>query len=106
MSRSRRPGNTKKNGSGSGSGANAGNGTQAAKPGDPLEFWGAPAVAVTPIERMRPAADATPVVRSLGPPPLAGHDAIAESYFTLVYDKATNMATALAAASGLLDQGD
>jgi hypothetical protein len=43
------------------------------------------------------------VPQSLGPPPLPGHEAIAEHYFGAVYDRAVTTAGALAAAGGLID---
>lgn len=43
------------------------------------------------------------VVRSLGPPPLPGHEKIAEHYFTAVYDRAVMIAGALGAAGGLIE---
>ena len=46
--------------------------------------------------------DPTAVVRSLGPPPLPGHEAIAEHYFDVVYERAAMLANALAAAGGLI----
>jgi hypothetical protein len=45
--------------------------------------------------------DPTAMIRSLGPPPLAGHETVAEHYFAAVYDKAVGLAGALAAAAGL-----
>ena len=51
---------------------------------------------------MRPTPEASALVRSLGPPPLVGHDRAAEAYFAAVYDRAVGLATALAAANGLL----
>lgn len=47
--------------------------------------------------------DPSAVPRSLGPPPLPGHEAIAQHYFTAVYDRAVATAGALAAAGGLID---
>ena len=41
--------------------------------------------------------------QSLGPPPLPGHESIAEHYFGVVYDRAVATAGALAAAGGLID---
>jgi hypothetical protein len=41
-------------------------------------------------------------VRSLGDPPLAGQGAVAEHYLGAVLDRAAALATALAAAAGLL----
>lgn len=43
------------------------------------------------------------VPRSLGTPPLPGHEQIATHYFTAVYDRSVTMAGALAAAGGLID---
>jgi hypothetical protein len=43
------------------------------------------------------------MIRSLGPPPLPSRETVAEHYFVAVYEKATALATALAAASDLLD---
>ena len=43
------------------------------------------------------------MLRSLGPPPLPGHETAAEHYFDAVYDRAAALAIALAAASGLID---
>jgi len=47
--------------------------------------------------------DPAAVPRSLGTPPLPGHEAIAVHYFTAVYDRAVATAGALAAAGGLID---
>jgi hypothetical protein len=46
--------------------------------------------------------DSTALIRSLGPPPLPGYETAAEHYFAAVFDKAAQLAVALAAASGLL----
>jgi hypothetical protein len=43
------------------------------------------------------------VPRSLGRPPLPGHEMAAEHYFGVVYDRAVSTAGALAAAGGLID---
>ena len=70
-------------------------------------FWGDPRPsAAAPAEPIRPAADPSAVVRSLGPPPLAGHETAAEYYFNAIYDKAVGLAGALAAAGGLLDDAE
>jgi hypothetical protein len=52
-----------------------------------------------PIE---PSTDPRVLVRSLGDPPLAGQGAVAEHYLGAVLDRAAALATALAAAAGLL----
>jgi hypothetical protein len=61
-----------------------------------------------PADAVRPVDDPGVLVRSLGPPPLPGHETAAEHYFEAVYDKAANLAIALAAASGVLaaDEGN
>ena len=46
------------------------------------------------------------VLRSLGDPPLAGQGAVAEHYMGAVVDRAAGLATALAAAAGLLADPD
>ncbi len=43
------------------------------------------------------------VPHSLGPPPLPGHETIAEHYFTAIYDRAVMLSGALAAAAGLIE---
>jgi hypothetical protein len=65
-------------------------------------FWGS--TAKLPSERpdVHINEDAAAVVRSLGPPPLSGHETIAEHYFAAVYDRAVGLAGALAAAGGLI----
>jgi hypothetical protein len=65
------------------------------------DFWGdvddgAVAARVQPVE------EPSVLVRSLGPPPLPGHETAALHYFDAVYEKAANLAIALAAASDLL----
>ena len=58
------------------------------------------------VEAIRPVEDPAVLVRSLGPPPLPGHETAALHYFDAVYEKAANLAVALAAASGLLATDD
>ena len=70
---------------------------------DARDFWGTDDVEVDDIELIRIAEVPTTVVKSLGPPPLPGHDQLAEHYFAAVYDKASGLATALAATADLLD---
>ncbi len=70
---------------------------------DPVAFWGDP-------ERL-PKGDATQVtistyppavVKSLGRPPLSGHQNASEHYFAAVYERAVNLGAALAAAGNLI----
>jgi len=65
------------------------------------ELWRpvAPLEAPAPIA---PAEDPTAVLRSIGEPPLQGQGVIAEHYLAAVVEQAAGLATALAAASGLL----
>ena len=53
-------------------------------------------------EPIAPASDPTVVLRSLGDPPLPGQGAVAEHYLAAVVERASQMATALAAAAGVL----
>lgn len=92
-----------KNGRGNGSGGNGGGGNGAAKAAAVRDFWGAHLPVPEPVASVRPADNPAAVVRSLGSPPLTGHETIAEHYFAAVYEKAAKSASALAAASGLLD---
>lgn len=55
------------------------------------------------VERITPAEDPTAVLRSLGPPPLAGQSATALAYLAAVAERAAGLATALAAANDLLE---
>lgn len=70
---------------------------------DPVVFWGDP-------EKL-PKGDATQVnissyppavVKSLGRPPLSGHQNASEHYFAAVYERAVNLGAALAAAGNLI----
>ncbi len=90
------------------------------RPGSHTDFWGTPAAVraagtgggdggsdqPAPVPAIRPSREPDTMVRSLGAPPLAGHEAIAEHYFAAVYEKAAGLAGALAAAGGLLDLDD
>jgi hypothetical protein len=70
---------------------------------DGVGFWGD--ADKLPPERLevRMTAEPAAVPRSLGPPPLPGHEAIAEHYLQAVYDRAVTTAGALAAAGGMID---
>ncbi len=65
-------------------------------------FWGEPSKLPVSQPDIRITEDPSAAVRSLGPPPLPGHEAIAEHYFAAVYDRAVALAGALAAAGGLI----
>jgi hypothetical protein len=66
-------------------------------------FWGDPEQLPEPTQDVRITDDAAAVARSLGAPPLPGHERIASHYFTVVYERAVTTAGALAAAGGLID---
>jgi hypothetical protein len=70
---------------------------------DPVAFWGDPAGLPAPEHDVRITDDPSAVPRSLGAPPLPGHEAIAEHYFRVVFERAVTTAGALAAAGGLID---
>jgi len=66
-----------------------------------VDLW-QPVPALPDPEPIVPATDPRMTVRSLGDPPLAGQGAVAEHYLGAVLDRAGALATALAAAAGLL----
>ena len=76
---------------------------QAAGRSDPAGFWGEGELLPTLHRDVRITDDPAAVPRSLGAPPLPGHEAVAEHYFTVVYERAVATAGALAAAGGLID---
>lgn len=51
---------------------------------------------------VEPASDPAALIRSLGTPPLPGQTAVAEHYLAAVVERAAGVATALAAAAGML----
>ena len=57
-------------------------------------------------EPIVPALEPTTLLRSLGDPPLQGQGAVAEHYLAAVVERAAGLATALAAAGGLLADPD
>ena len=65
-------------------------------------FWGDEAKLPAPRKDVRISDDPAAVARSLGPPPLPGHEVIAEHYFEAVYDRAVMLAGAVATAGGLI----
>jgi hypothetical protein len=85
---------------------NKSRGGRAKKPSSARDFWGVDRDDEEPPPLIRPSDDPTAMIRSLGPPPLPSRETVAEHYFVAVYEKATALATALAAASDLLDTED
>jgi len=70
---------------------------------NPRDFWGDPEAIEATDDLISPAAQPAAMVRSLGHPPLPGREAVSEHYFTAVYERASGLAIALAAAAGVLD---
>lgn len=70
---------------------------------DAAGFWGEADLLPAMARDVRITDDPAAVPRSLGLPPLPGHEAVAEHYFTVVYERAVATAGALAAAGGLID---
>jgi hypothetical protein len=66
------------------------------------DFWGNDDLVAETPPQIRPTVHPTALVESLGPLPFPG-GAVAPHYFDLVYERAINMATALAASAGLLE---
>ena len=73
------------------------------QPKDGRQFWGDASRLPSARTDVRISNDPDAVPRSLGPPPLPGHEQIAAHYFGVVYDRAVMTASALAAAGGLID---
>jgi hypothetical protein len=73
---------------------------------DESRFWGESDHLPEVSQDVRITDDPSAMPRSLGPPPLPGHEHIAEQYFALVYDRAVSTAGLLAAAGGLIDPDD
>lgn len=71
---------------------------------DPQIFWGDPEkMAEYTPSRALITANPSAMINSLGRPPLSGQQHAAEHYFVAVYDRAVNLAGALAAAGQLID---
>jgi hypothetical protein len=70
---------------------------------DQAGFWGDPELLPAMQRDVRITDAPAAVPRSLGSPPLPGHEVVAEHYFRVVYERAVGTAGALAAAGGLID---
>ena len=71
----------------------------------PVDLW-RPVPQLPEPAPIVPAADPTALVRSLGDPPLQGQGQVAEHYLAAVVERAAQLATALAAAGGLLGSAE
>jgi len=76
-----------------------------AKKVDPTKYWGDLAALPEGDEYLTSTPDPSTVVSSLGRPPIPGHENASKHYFNLVYERASALAVALAAAGGLDDYG-
>ena len=95
--------NRNRNRGGGGSGGGGGGGPRGGQATQGAGFWGEKDRLPDPTADVRITDDPAAVARSLGAPPLPGHEKIAEHYFTVVYERAVQTAGALAAAGGLID---
>jgi len=69
----------------------------------PVDLW-RPMPPVPDTVPITPASDPTALLRSIGAPPLRGRSDVAEAYLLAVAERAAGLATALAAAAGLLTE--
>jgi len=77
----------------------------AAAAADATKFWGADVdEPIAPF--IRPSADPTALLRSLGPIPLTVQEKLAAAQLFAVYEKATQVASAVAAAANLVETDD
>ena len=72
------------------------------RPATGADFWGTESAPDDIPEAITPPDDPAAMVRSLGPPPIRGHETAALHYFDAVYAKAAALAIALAATGDLL----
>jgi hypothetical protein len=88
---------------GGGGGKNRRRRAQKAKP--PTDLW-RPVPQLADPAPIIPATDPTGLIRSLGDPPLQGQATVGGHYLVAVVERASGLATALAAAAGLLADPD
>jgi hypothetical protein len=79
---------------------------QTKQPSRGAGFWGVVNELPEPSTTVRVTDDPAAVARSLGTPHLPGHEKAAEHYFAVVYERAVQIAAAVAAASGLIEPDD
>ena len=70
---------------------------------NPQEFWGNAELLPAAAESAQITSDPSAVVRSLGRAPLSGHHNAADHYFAAVYERSVSLASALAAAGGMIE---
>ena len=81
-----------------------GGGNKQNRTAPPAEFWRSAPEPPEPPDIV-PSSDPTALLRSMGPPPLPGQQAVALPYLEAVVQRAAILATALAASADLLDPG-
>jgi hypothetical protein len=79
---------------------------QTKQPSRGAGFWGEAEDLPDPSTTVRVTDDPAAVARSLGTPHLPGHEKAAEHYFAVVYERAVQIAAAVAAAGGLIAPDD
>ncbi len=107
--RRRRPASGRPTGQGSAqprSASGGRNNSSAPRRTSDADFWGRPGESPPAVERIRPAVDPAALPRSLGDPPLGPNPAAAAHHLAVIYEEAVRAGTALAAASGLVDDDD
>ena len=67
------------------------------------DFWGRPPESPPAVAKIKPTGAPAALPRSLGDPPLGPNPAAAAHHLAVIYEEAVRAGTALAAASGLLD---
>ena len=82
---------------------NRGKSRSRSKKVDLAKYWGDPIKLPQAGGYTTSTPDPSVVINSLGRPPIPGHENASKHYFNLVYERATNLAVALAAAGGLND---
>ena len=81
-----------------------GGGNKQNRTAPPAEFWRSAPEPPEPPDIV-PSQDPTALLRSMGPPPLPGQQAVSLPYLEAVVQRAAILATALAASADLLDPG-
>ncbi len=67
------------------------------------QFWQGEHPLPPPTDSVRITNEPAAVIRSIGRPPLSGHEVIAEHYLRAVYERAVSLSSALATAADLAD---
>lgn len=71
-----------------------------------VEYWGDKDALPAPTSDIRITREPAAMIRSLGRPPLSGHEGAAEAYFDAVFARAVGLASALAAAGEMVEPAE